>query len=115
MRSVPIGLNRTAPDAAVPPRAPYNGRMQIGPYTIAPNVVLAPMAGVTDKPFRLLCKRLGAGLAASEMTISDPRFWNTRKSIHRMDHDGEPAQALHTFLAGHPMLMSMICAPWSTL
>jgi tRNA-dihydrouridine synthase B len=65
--------------------------MQIGPYTIAPNVVLAPMAGVTDKPFRLLCKRLGAGLAASEMTISDPRFWNTRKSIHRMDHEGEPA------------------------
>ncbi len=66
-------------------------RMQIGPYTIAPNVVLAPMAGVTDKPFRQLCKRLGAGLAASEMTISDPRFWNTRKSIHRMDHAGEPA------------------------
>jgi len=64
--------------------------MQIGPYSIAPNVVLAPMAGVTDKPFRLLCKRLGAGLAASEMTISDPRFWNTRKSIHRMDHAGEP-------------------------
>jgi len=53
-------------------------------------VVLAPMAGVTDKPFRLLCKRLGAGLAVSEMTISDPRFWNTRKSLHRMDHAGEP-------------------------
>ena len=65
--------------------------MQIGPYTIAPNVVLAPMAGVTDKPFRQLCKQLGAGLAASEMTISDPRFWNTRKSLHRMDHAGEPA------------------------
>jgi len=64
--------------------------MQIGPYLIEPNVVLAPMAGVTDKPFRLLCKRLGAGLAPSEMTISDPRFWNTRKSIHRMDHAGEP-------------------------
>jgi len=48
------------------------------------------MAGVTDKPFRLLCKRMGAGLAVSEMTISDPRFWNTRKSLHRMDHAGEP-------------------------
>ena len=65
--------------------------MQIGPYTIAPNVVLAPMAGVTDKPFRQLCKRLGAGLAVSEMTISDPRLWRTRKSIQRMDHAGEPA------------------------
>ena len=64
--------------------------MQIGPYRIEPKVILAPMAGVTDKPFRQLCKRLGAGLAVSEMTISDPRFWSTRKSLHRMDHDGEP-------------------------
>ncbi len=48
------------------------------------------MAGVTDKPFRLLCKRLGAGLAVSEMTTSDPRLWTTRKSVHRMDHAGEP-------------------------
>ena len=65
--------------------------MQIGPYRIEPRVILAPMAGVTDKPFRQLCKRLGAGMAVSEMTISDPRFWQTRKSLHRMDHDGEPA------------------------
>ena len=64
--------------------------MQIGPYRIEPRVVLAPMAGVTDKPFRQLCKRLGAGLAVSEMTTSDPRFWNTRKSRTRMDHAGEP-------------------------
>ena len=64
--------------------------MQIGPYRIEPRVILAPMAGVTDKPFRQLCKRLGAGLAVSEMTTSDPRFWNTRKSLHRMDHEGEP-------------------------
>ena len=48
------------------------------------------MAGVTDKPFRLLCKRLGAGLAVSEMTTSDPRFWTTAKSLHRMDHVDEP-------------------------
>jgi tRNA-dihydrouridine synthase B len=61
----------------------------IGPYAFAP-VVLAPMAGVTDKPFRMLCKRLGAGLCVSEMTISDPKFWHTAKSLHRMDHAGEP-------------------------
>jgi tRNA-dihydrouridine synthase B len=65
--------------------------MQIGPYRIKPNLVLAPMAGVTDKPFRMLCKRLGAGLCVSEMTTSDPRFWKTSKSEHRMDHAGEPA------------------------
>ena len=64
--------------------------MRIGPHLIDPKVILAPMAGVTDKPFRLLCKRLGAGLAVSEMTISDPRFWNTSKSRTRMDHVGEP-------------------------
>jgi putative TIM-barrel protein, nifR3 family len=64
--------------------------MRIGPHDIAPNVILAPMAGVTDKPFRQLCKRLGAGLAMSEMTTSDPRFWGTRKSLQRMDHAGEP-------------------------
>jgi tRNA-dihydrouridine synthase B len=65
--------------------------MQIGPYRIEPEVMLAPMAGVTDKPFRVLCKRLGAGLCVSEMTTSDPRFWSTSKSLHRMDHVGEPA------------------------
>ncbi|MBN8715414.1 MAG: tRNA dihydrouridine synthase DusB [Xanthomonadales bacterium] len=64
--------------------------MRIGPYIIDPKVILAPMAGVTDKPFRQLCKRLGAGLAVSEMTTSDPRFWHTAKSRHRMDHAGEP-------------------------
>ncbi len=65
--------------------------MQIGPYRIDPPLILAPMAGVTDKPFRQLCKRLGAGLAVSEMTISNPKLWHTQKSLHRMDHEGEPA------------------------
>ena len=64
--------------------------MRIGRHDIAPNVILAPMAGVTDKPFRLLCKRLGAGLSMSEMTTSDPRFWHTEKSLRRMDHVDEP-------------------------
>ncbi len=64
--------------------------MQIGSFTIEPAVVLAPMAGVTDKPFRQLCKRLGAGLAVSEMTTADPRLWHTAKSQRRADHEGEP-------------------------
>src|SRR5690606_14208203 len=83
------GPRRCAPERR-PHRHRYNAAMQIGPYRIQPRVVLAPMAGVTDKPFRQLCKRLGAGLAVSEMTTSDPRFWTTRKSLHRMDHAGEP-------------------------
>ncbi|MBL8225175.1 MAG: tRNA dihydrouridine synthase DusB [Chromatiales bacterium] len=65
--------------------------MRIGPYVIDPPVVLAPMAGVTDKPFRQLCRRLGAGLAVSEMTSADPRLRHTRKSCLRRDHAGEPA------------------------
>ena len=64
--------------------------MRIGRHHIESRTILAPMAGVTDKPFRLLCKRLGAGMAVSEMTSSDPRFWRTAKSLHRMDHVGEP-------------------------
>ncbi|TVR95358.1 MAG: tRNA dihydrouridine synthase DusB [Wenzhouxiangellaceae bacterium] len=64
--------------------------MFIGPHRISPAIGLAPMAGVTDKPFRLLCKRLGAGLAVSEMTTADPSLWHTRKSRKRMDHAGEP-------------------------
>ena len=64
--------------------------MRIGRYLIEPNVVLAPLAGVTDKPFRQLCKQLGAGLAVSEMTTADPRLWGTVKSQRRMDHAGEP-------------------------
>jgi tRNA-dihydrouridine synthase B len=64
--------------------------MLIGPIQLDNPCILAPMAGVTDKPFRLLCKELGAGYAVSEMTISDPRMWKTRKSQLRMDHEGEP-------------------------
>jgi tRNA-dihydrouridine synthase B len=78
--------------------------MQIGRYRIDPPLVLAPMAGVTDKPFRLLCKRLGAGLAVSEMTNADPRLWRTRKSLLRMDHAGEP-EPVSVQIAGYDPAM----------
>ncbi|MDR2013267.1 MAG: tRNA dihydrouridine synthase DusB [Rhodanobacter sp.] len=74
--------------------------MHIGSHSIDPPIVLAPMAGVTDKPFRRLCKRLGAGLATSEMTSADPRLWTTRKSLKRMDHAGEP-NPVCVQIAGH--------------
>lgn len=64
--------------------------MKIGDIELSNRCILAPMAGVTDKPFRLLCKELGAAYAVSEMTTSDPRMWRTRKSVLRMDHLGEP-------------------------
>ena len=80
--------------------------MRIGPYSIEPNLVLAPMAGVTDKPFRMLCKRMGAGLCVSEMTSSDPRLWKTAKSVHRMDHDGEPAPISVQIAGTDPAVMA---------
>ncbi|MBW8898616.1 MAG: tRNA dihydrouridine synthase DusB [Massilia sp.] len=63
--------------------------MQIGPYTLRNNVFVAPMAGVTDRPFRQLCKKLGAGYAVSEMAASNPRLWASEKSSRRTDHEGE--------------------------
>jgi tRNA-dihydrouridine synthase B len=64
--------------------------IRIGPYELPGRAVLAPMAGVTDRPFRILARKLGAGLAASEMLTSDVRLWSTSKSRRRMDHAGEP-------------------------
>ena len=80
--------------------------MRIGPYSIDPPLILAPMAGVTDKPFRQLCKRLGAGLAVSEMTSGDPRLWQTRKSLHRMDHVGEPAPVSVQIAGTEPQVLA---------
>ncbi|AZM96047.1 tRNA dihydrouridine synthase DusB [Vreelandella venusta] len=62
----------------------------IGPYQLPNQVILAPMAGVTDRPFRQLCRRLGAGWVVGEMVTADPSLWHTRKSKLRMDHQGEP-------------------------
>ena len=78
--------------------------MKIGPYEIGPALVLAPMAGITDKPFRVLCKRLGAGLCVSEMTAADPSVWQTRKSRLRRDHAGEP-EPVSVQIAGYDPAM----------
>lgn len=63
--------------------------MKIGAWSLPNNVFVAPMAGVTDRPFRQLCKKLGAGYAVSEMAASNPQLWKTVKSSRRLNHDGE--------------------------
>jgi tRNA-dihydrouridine synthase B len=64
--------------------------MNIGPHLLANNLFAAPMAGVTDRPFRQLCRRLGAGYAVSEMVTSRRELWNTLKTSRRANHEGEP-------------------------
>ncbi|MDH3670622.1 MAG: tRNA dihydrouridine synthase DusB [Gammaproteobacteria bacterium] len=63
--------------------------MQIGPYTLKNNLFLAPMAGVTDRPFRQLCKQVGAGMAPSEMVSSNSLLWGSEKTLRRANHEGE--------------------------
>lgn len=79
---------------------------KIGPYTLPNPLVLAPMAGVTDRPFRQLCRRLGAGLAVSEMVIADTRLWHTRKSRTRLDHEGEPEPRSVQIAGSDPDMMA---------
>ena len=80
--------------------------MRIGPYPLPSNVVLAPMAGVTDRPFRILCRKLGAGLAASEMLTSDTRLWSTPKSRQRMNHEGEPEPRVVQLAGADPQALA---------
>ncbi len=80
--------------------------MQIGSYVVANNLVVAPMAGVTDRPFRQLCKRHGAGYAVSEMVASNPRLWGTEKSIRRTDHRGEVEPIAVQIAGADPALMA---------
>lgn len=79
---------------------------RIGPYSIDSRVILAPMAGVTDRPFRQLCRRLGAGLVVSEMVTSDSRLWHTRKSSFRLDHTGEAEPRSIQIAGGDPEMMA---------
>ena len=78
----------------------------IGQYQINTPVVLAPMAGVTDRPFRQLCRRLGAGLVVSEMITSDVKLWNSRKSQTRLNHQGEVDPVSVQIAGGDPEMMA---------
>jgi tRNA-dihydrouridine synthase B len=80
--------------------------VRIGPYALPSNVVLAPMAGVTDRPFRVLCRKFGAGLAASEMITADTRLWNTSKSRNRMNHEGEPEPRVVQLAGADPQALA---------
>jgi tRNA-dihydrouridine synthase B len=80
--------------------------MHIGPYRLVNNLALAPMAGVTDLPFRLLCRRMGAGIAAGEMLTSDVRLWHTEKSRRRMDHSGESEPRVVQIAGGDAQMMA---------
>ncbi len=80
--------------------------VRIGPYLLPNRLILAPMAGVTDQPFRQLCRRLGAGLVVSEMVTSDVRLWNSRKSQLRMQHAGDPEPRSVQIAGGDPQMLA---------
>jgi tRNA-dihydrouridine synthase B len=77
--------------SATPSLPTFSPTMHIGQYELANNVFAAPMAGVTDRPFRVLCKKLGAGYAVSEMVTSRKDLWASLKTSRRADHTGEAA------------------------
>jgi tRNA-dihydrouridine synthase B len=80
--------------------------MRIGSFDISPALVVAPMAGVTDRPFRALCRRLGAGLAVSEMVGSDPRLRDSAKTRSRTDHTGEAGPIVAQIAGADPLWLA---------
>ncbi|MCG3201909.1 MAG: putative tRNA-dihydrouridine synthase [Gammaproteobacteria bacterium] len=80
--------------------------LRIGPYTVASRAVLAPMAGVTDRAFRQLCRGLGAGLTVSEMVSANPLLRDTIKSRRRTDHRGEPGPRVVQIAGAEPALLA---------
>jgi len=80
--------------------------MRIGPYQLKNNLVVAPMAGVTDRPFRLLCRSLGAGLAVSEMVASNSLLWGSEKTKRRANHEGEPEPKSVQIVGADPVMLA---------
>jgi len=80
--------------------------MRIGPYLLKNNLIVAPMAGVTDRPFRMLCRALGAGLAVSEMVASNSLLWGSEKTRRRANHEGEPEPKSVQIVGADPALLA---------
>ncbi len=80
--------------------------MQIGPYQLKNNLIVAPMAGVTDRPFRMLCKSMGAGMAVSEMVASNSLLYGSEKTKRRANHEGEVDPISVQILGTDPAMMA---------
>jgi len=80
--------------------------MQIGPYLLPNKLILAPMAGISDRPFRSICKEFGAGLAVSEMMASNPALRENKKTLLRADHDGETGLCSTQIVGTDPKVMA---------
>lgn len=80
--------------------------MNIGPYKLKNNLIVAPMAGVTDRPFRVLCKRLGAGMAVSEMVTSNSLLYGSAKTLRRANHEGEVEPISVQIAGADPKMMA---------
>ena len=84
--------------------------MHIGPYTLPNALFVAPMAGVTDRPFRQLCRQFGAGYAVSEMVTSRKDLWHTLKTSRRANHEGEPGPIAVQIAGTEPAMMAEAAA-----
>lgn len=80
--------------------------MQIGPYQLKNRLIVAPMAGVTDRPFRMLCKQMGAGMAVSEMITANKALWTTPKTLRRANHEGEVEPIVVQIAGGDPQMLA---------
>ena len=83
-----------------------NPALKIGSIHLKNNLVVAPMAGVTDRPFRSLCKRMGAGMAVSEMVASNSLLWGSEKTIRRGNHEGEVEPRVIQIAGADPAMMA---------
>ena len=84
----------------------HQARVQIGKHILKNRLVVAPMAGVTDRPFRQLCKQMGAGMAVSEMVASNSLLWGSEKTRRRANHDGEVDPISVQIAGADPQMMA---------